>query len=187
MPLIDRYLPIFQFIERHELLVKATPKDLLDAVTLAETIDDPWVRSFIKLRELPGRWLGAFGIGRALNKRAAFGLNDFTLLGRDADREIAFGLVGRFWRFDYGLVAIDSAAQFESFSLAGVPKLVLNFTVLPLQDGRATLLTETRVFCNDRRSFIRFLPYWWLIRPVSGFMRRRLLVRIRNAAVRRGK
>jgi hypothetical protein len=158
MPLIDKYLPRFQFIERHELLVKGKPKDLLDAVTLADTVDDPWVRSFIKLRELPGRLLGAFGIGRALSKRAAFGLNDFTLLGRDADREIAFGLVGRFWRFDYGLVAIEGPAQFESFTLAGVPKLVLNFRVVPLaRRARRFLLRpvffamiEDRLFGSSR-------------------------------------
>jgi hypothetical protein len=41
MKLIDKYLPVFQFIERHRLLVTAAPADLLDAVTLAGTIDDP--------------------------------------------------------------------------------------------------------------------------------------------------
>jgi cytochrome c oxidase assembly factor CtaG len=30
----------------------------------------------------------------------------------------------------------------------------------------------------------KYLPYWWMIRPVSGLMRRRLLLRIRNAADR---
>jgi hypothetical protein len=58
----------------------------------------------------------------------------------------------------------------------------LNFVVEPMDGGRARLRTETRVFCNDRKSFIRFLPYWWIIRPVSGLMRHRLLRRIRDAA-----
>jgi hypothetical protein len=185
MALIDKYLPVFQFNERHQLLVDAVPAGLLDAVTLSDTSDDPWVRTFIRLRELPDRFLGALGRGGVLKNRAAFGLTDFTLLGRDSDREIVFGLVGKFWQFDYGLVAIDDSEEFERFTAVGVPKLVLNFRVESLDNGHARLLTETRVFCNDRKSFIRSLPYWWMIRPVSGLMRRRLLVRIRNAAAAR--
>jgi hypothetical protein len=41
MTLVDRYLPVFQFVERHRLLVTAARVDLLDSVTLADTIDDP--------------------------------------------------------------------------------------------------------------------------------------------------
>jgi hypothetical protein len=182
MTLIDKYLPAFQFSERHQLLVENPAACLLDAVTLAGTIDDPWVRIFIWLRELPGRFIGTLGGDNALENRPAFGLSDFTLLGRDSDREIAFGLIGRFWQSDYGLVAINGPADFASFNAPGVPKLVLNFVVEPMDGGRARLRTETRVFCNDRKSFIRFLPYWWIIRPVSGLMRHRLLRRIRDAA-----
>jgi hypothetical protein len=185
MALIDKYLPVFQFNERHQLLMDALPAGLLDEVTLSDASDDPWVRAFISLRELPDRFLGALGRGSALKNRAAFGLHDFTLLGRDSDREIVFGLVGKFWQFDYGLVAMNNSDEFERFTVVGVPKLVLNFRLESLDNGQARLLTETRVFCNDRKSFIRFLPYWWIIRPVSGFMRRRLLVRIRNAAAAR--
>jgi hypothetical protein len=58
--LIEKYLPVFQFVESHQLLVDDAPVDLLDAVTLPATIDNPWVSSFIRLRELPGRFLSAF-------------------------------------------------------------------------------------------------------------------------------
>lgn len=37
-------------------------------------------------------------------------------------------------------------------------------------------------FCNNRASMLRFTPYLWVIRPVSGLIRRRLLTRIRDAA-----
>lgn len=37
-------------------------------------------------------------------------------------------------------------------------------------------------FCNNRASMLRFTPYWWFVRPVSGLIRRRLLKRIRDAA-----
>lgn len=182
MNLIDRFLPVFQFRERHQLVVDGRPGALLDAAMLPENTDDPWVRRFIRLREFPGRLLAQFGRRSALTGKAAFGLANFTFLGRDADREIAFGLVGKFWRLDYGLERITDPFDFKSFVALGVPKLVLNFSIESHDDGRNSLVTETRVFCNDQRSIVRFLPYWWVIRPVSGLMRRRLLSRIRDAA-----
>ncbi|ORE24217.1 hypothetical protein BKN47_31165 [Pseudomonas aeruginosa] len=49
----------------------------------------------------------------------------------------------------------------------------------PARSAGATLLhTETRVFCPDRASRLRFTPYWLAIRPVSGLTRRRLLAGI---------
>ena len=156
-------------------------------MTVPATIDDPWVSSFIRLRELPGRSLSALGRGGAFKNRAAFGLNDFTLLGRDANREIAFGLAGKFWQLDYGLVTLKGPIEFETVKVVGVPKLVLIFRVESTENGKARLRTETQIFCNDRKAFFRFLPYWRIIRPVSGLMRRRMLVRISNAADRRAK
>jgi hypothetical protein len=185
MTLTERFLPVYQFREHHQLAATASAAHLLDAVTRPGTIDDPWVKAFIRLRELPGRVLVALGRPSALKHRAAFGLEDFTLLGRDADREIAFGLAGRFWRSDYGLVALSGPEAFADFSIIGVPKLVLNFTVETSTEGRVWLHTETRVYCNDRKSLIRFVPYWSIIRPVSGLMRHRLLARIRDTAAQR--
>ena len=182
MTLIDRYLPVYQFSERHQLLAEATPAALLDAAASPSTTDDPWARSFIRLREFPDRLMGALGSTSGLKNRAAFGFHSFTPLGRDADRELAFGLVGKFWKSDYGSVAIDGPKSFEAFAEPGVAKLVLNFSAESSGDGRTWLRTQTRVFCNDRASTLRFTPYWYLIRPVSGLIRRRLLARIRDAA-----
>jgi hypothetical protein len=106
-----------------------------------------------------------------------------VLLGRDGDRELAFGLIGKFWQSDYGLATVDSADGFERFDEQGIAKLVLNISTEVVSDGRTKLMTETRVFCNDRKSIARFTPYWRLIRPVSGFIRRRLLARILSTAV----
>ncbi|KAF0812995.1 hypothetical protein IGB42_02391 [Andreprevotia sp. IGB-42] len=182
MSLIDTYLPVFQFRERHSLPVDAPPAALMDAVMQPEITDDPWMQRFIKLREWPSRALGKLGGGNRLANRGAFGLGDFVLLGRDADHEIALGAVGKFWRFDYGLVPMADATAFSHFSNRGTPKLVLNFRIETGADGQHRLSTETRIFCNDRLSYLRFLPYWCLIRPVSGLIRRRLLARIHHAA-----
>jgi len=182
MKLIDEFLPVFQFRERHELVTKAKPAALLNAVFLPGVMEDPLARLFIRLREVPDRWLRRRS---GLAGRPGFGIDDFMILGRDTDHEIAFGLVGRFWQRDYGLVALaQPKLQFAGFSEPGLAKLVLNFSTEALADGRTRLMTETRVYCVDRSAVRRFRPYWWLIRPVSGLIRRRLLARIRDTAER---
>lgn len=184
MQLIDRYLPVFQFQERHAVVAANSPEQLLDAALRPGATEDPWARSFIRLRELPDRLLGSLGARSGLSHRAAFGIDDFMPLGRDADRELAFGLVGRFWQRDYGLVRLSQPqTQFIGYSEPSLAKLVLNFSTDVLPDGRTRLTTETRVHCLDGSALRRFTPYWWLIRPVSGLIRRRLLTRIRDVAI----
>ena len=56
----------------------------------------------------------------------------------------------------------------------------------PDAGGGTWLLTETRVWCTDRAALLRFTPYWYLIRPVSGLIRHRLLARVRDAALAAG-
>lgn len=183
MQLIDQYLPTFQFQERHTLISNLPPKILLDAVMLPGTTQDPWAKGFIQLRELPDRLLGTLGARSGLSQRPAFGLEDFMPLGRDADRELAFGLLGRFWQRDYGLVRLqEPEAQFARYTEANLAKLVLNFSTEPTPEGQTKLVTQTRVHCTDGSALRSFTPYWWLIRPVSGLIRRRLLTRIHRVA-----
>jgi hypothetical protein len=97
------------------------------------------------------------------------------------------GLVGKFWnvwRPDFGLLAINSPAEFLACNPPRTAKLVIGFSAEPI--GQATrLTTETRVYCPDRYSLIMFTPYWLVIRPVSGLLRRRALGAIRRIAEHR--
>jgi hypothetical protein len=74
MNLIAEYPPVFQFVERHRLLVTAAPADLLDVVTLEGTVEDPWVSRAIRLRELPGRLPASMGHGNRHRNHVADGL-----------------------------------------------------------------------------------------------------------------
>ena len=172
MSLLDRYLPVHQFAERHSILVNGPPGEVLDAVQAYDPSKDHLSRRLSALRELPGRWLARMGFAGASK---TFGLRDFIPLDRDGDREMAAGLVGRFWRLDYGLVPLPDAAAFIAFARPGTPKLVIGFRAEPQQGGCTHLATETRVHCPDRLSLLLFTPYWLLIRLPSGFMRRRFL------------
>lgn len=182
MELMERYLPRFQFAEEHSRHVPATPSRVLDAAGRPEVVDDPVARGLIALRELPARLAGRFGLMSTLQHRAPFGLADFVALGRDGDRELAFGLAGRFWRADYGLVPVADAGAFAALDPAGMAKLVLHFTAEP-EPGGTRLTTRTRICCGDDAARRRFAAYWWLIRPASGLIRRRLLGRVHDAAL----
>ncbi|MDY0748096.1 hypothetical protein SNE35_26585 [Paucibacter sp. R3-3] len=182
MELIGHFLPSYQFAEEHSLYVPASPAAVLDAASRPDVVDDPIARRLIALRELPTRLMGRLGFESTLAGRSAFGAGDFTLLGRDGDRELAYGLAGRFWRSDYGLVPLIDAQDFVALNASGLAKLVLNFYA-QVEGSGTRVTTHTRVCCGDASAYRRFRAYWFLIRPASGLIRRRLLMRVREAAL----
>lgn len=181
MLLIDNYLPDYQFRERHSLVIAASPTAVMAAAKDYRPESDAFFRRMISLRELPMRVFARLQAApRPLPQ--AFGMHNFTLLEQQDHSELVFGLTGRFWHADYGLVAIDGGDAFCAYNESGVAKLVLGFTAEAWGDGQTRLFTETRVFCPDRASVRRFTPYWYLIRPVSGLIRRRMLASIAQLA-----
>jgi len=181
MELIDKYLPESDFRETHSREVLASPEIVMETVLAYKPDSDPLFRSAIALRELPMRMLSVLG-SKHEAATAPFGFSNFTLLESWLGRELAYGLVGRFWRSDYGLVPIADGAAFQVFETPGVAKLVLGFSATSQGNGKTKLVTETRVFCPDRDTYRSFAPYWYLIRPVSGLIRARTLKSIQRAS-----
>ncbi|UYO47128.1 hypothetical protein KQX64_13770 [Rhodopseudomonas palustris] len=179
MTLIDKYVPTFSFNECHAVLVDAPGDKVLDAILSFRPEDDPFFRLMITLRELPMRTARLFGGGGGQTTPKVFGIDDFTLLEHD-DQEVVFGLVGQFWRPDFGLVRIADGAAFAAFQRSGFVKLGLTFAIAPQSDGRIRLTTETRAFCPDRGVRLKLLPYWYAVRPFSGLIRRRILAGLKR-------
>jgi hypothetical protein len=181
MELIDKYLPEHSFRETHSRNVLADPEATIAAASGYRPDSDPFFRAAIAIRELPVRVLAALG-GKRETAAPPFGLSNFTLLESRPGRELAYGLAGRFWRFDYGLVPIADGTTFRAFGAPGVAKLVLGISATRQGNGNTKLVTETRVFCPDRATYRSFAPYWYLIRPVSGMIRGRMLNSIQRAS-----
>jgi len=181
MELINKYLPKYSFRETHARDVLASPEIVMESALAYRPDSDPLFRTAIALRELPMRMFSVLG-GKHETAPAPFGFSNFTLLESWPGRELAFGLVGRFWQSDYGLVPIADGAAFQAFGTPGVPKLVLGFSATSQRNGKTRLVTETRVFCPDRDTYRSFVPYWYLIRPVSGLIRGRALKSIQRAS-----
>jgi hypothetical protein len=187
MSLMDEFLPRYQFIERHQTTVRCRPGELLDIIQTFEPPPDRLTNIAVAARQLPAR-LQHFVTRSQQPPPEPFAATNFSPLGRDGDKEIVGGLVGKFWnvwRPDFGLLAINGPAEFLAANPPKTAKLVLGF--LAEQVGEVTLLTtETRVYCPDRYSLIMFTPYWLAIRPASGLLRRRMLGAISGIAERRG-
>src|SRR5436189_73997 len=107
----------------------------------------------------------------------------FLRLGEREGREVALGLVGRFWMPSGGRVKVRPDA-FGDFGESGNAKVVWTFAVEPLGTGTTRLVTETRVQCLDAASRRRFRLYWLVVRPFSGLIRHAMLGAVAREATR---
>jgi hypothetical protein len=180
MSLIDEFLPTYQFSERHQTMVRCRPGELLDIIQNFEPPPDRFTDTLMVVRQIFAGLLHRASPSR-FPAPQPFTRGNFAPLGRDGDREIVGGLVGRFWRPDFGLLSITGAPDFLACNAPRTAKLALGFSVEGV-DGASRLTTETRVYCPDKYSYLMFLPYWLAIRPFSGIIRRRALRTFRSIA-----
>jgi hypothetical protein len=106
----------------------------------------------------------------------------FVLLGERPERELALGVVGRFWTPAGARLTLD-AAGFRAFVAPGYAKAVWDFRLTP-EVGGTRLSTETRINCTDAASRRRFRLYWRIVGPFSGLIRIALLRAVAREATR---
>ncbi len=162
MAAIDRFLPEWDVNEVHAIVLDAAPGEALAAV-LAATAAPGVVRVLFRLR----------GLRTARSVESLLLGIGFEALAREAG-EVVFGASGRPWR-PRGAISSFAAAP------VGSVRMVANFLVEPLPDGRTRLSTETRVAAVDDVARRAFRRYWRLIGPFSAFIRRRWLAAVRRS------
>jgi hypothetical protein len=183
MSLLEQFLPNHQFSERHQATVRCGPGELLDIIQNFQPPRDRAGDVAMLLRQVPAKLMHWAAPSR-VPRPSPFTRENFTPLARDGDREIVGGLIGKFWRPDFGLLAVNGPSEFLASNPPRTAKLVIGFLAEPV--GENTLLTtETRVYCPDRYARLMFTPYRLAIRPVSGLLRRRMLRTIREIAEHR--
>jgi len=175
--LLDDWLPVYEFSERHQIVCRADPARTWAALHEADLSESRLVRALLALRGL--------GPPPRLTLDALLA-NGFAALAEQPGREIVMGLAGRFWRPAGGRIATDAAA-FRGPIPPGTARVAWNF-LAELQADRTTLLrTETRIACADAAARRRFRAYWFVIRPGSGLIRRAMLRAVRTHAERPGR
>jgi len=169
--LIDEYLPSFHFSETHATEVNVPANVVYSSVLACDLGRSAIVRFLFRLRRLPECEMTIEGLQQI----------GFRLLARREDREIVFGLIGKFWTSYAGILPFQPE-EFVSFDGKGYAKAAGNLLVVPITSHRTRLITETRVQCTSFRSRARFALYWSLIRPFSGLIRREWLRLIKQHA-----
>ena len=183
IPLIDELMPRFDEVERHQIVISATPAAVYAALRRVDLLSSLVTRWLLMLRSLPG----ALRRPRARRRPGPVTLEDmlkggFVLLGERPARELALGVVGRFWTAAGTRVTLD-AEGFRAFDAPGYARVVWDFRLVEAAGG-TRLSTETRIACTDARSRRRFRLYWRVIRPFSGLLRIALLRAVAREATR---
>jgi len=187
--IIDELLPRHDVATRHTIEVRATPAAAYAALRHADFSARGVVRVLTALRTLPAtlvawRRHGRMRPHRQVETLAALQTSGFVLLADVPPTELVLGIEGRFWALDGGRCTPPAADFHTTAPRPGTARAVWGFSFTPLDATRTLVTTQTRVLCADAAARRRFLPYWFVIRPASGLIRRAILRQLRDAAER---
>ena len=91
--------------------------------------------------------------------RDVFRRYPFTVLA-EGEGWTASGLCGRIWTIQRDYPRIESAEDFLAWDVPGTVRVLFANWVEPAGDGRAALVSESRVKPVDRRASIRLRALW---------------------------
>lgn len=170
--LIDEFLPVWDAREQHHIKINAPAKQIY-AATQRLDLSGAYLTNFLlKLRGIPSKT--EVSLDDLLN-------TGFVVLGETPNKELLLGLTGKFWQPSGNPVRI-ARERFVEFDEPGYAKAVWNFSLSEISNGTVRLNTETRVFCTDEASRVKFMFYWFLIGAFSGLIRREILCVIKRKA-----
>jgi|SRR5216684_2562395 len=154
---LDRIMPWWQFEERHEIRIAASPERIYAAIRQVTAGEIRFFQILTTIRCL-GRCRERESILHAPDAKPILDVatgSGFRILADDPPRELVLG------------------TRVAPHTLA-----VMNFRIEP--NGRLT--TETRVFAGSDEARRSFAVYWRVIRPGSGIIRRSWLEAIKRRA-----
>ena len=152
---LNEFVPEFEQRIVQQIAVRATPEEVRNAIETMQLADMPLAAILAKIRNL----------GRSLEDRdatfqqAAAGFGVVPIVTKQA-HEICGGLVGQFWKREYGIRMLKNAEGFKAFAESAYTKAITNFWFDEYRDGRTTVRTETRVHSLGNKSRRRFHGYW---------------------------
>ena len=136
---------------RHSSVAHADPGDLWYAAETVKVCDAPMLGRIVRWR-IPGT-------PRNIPYRELFRRYPFTVLG-EGDLWTASGLCGRLWTIQRDYPRIDGAEDFLAWDRPGTVKVLFAHWIEHDGDGRAALVSESRVKPVDRRAGIRMRALW---------------------------
>jgi len=182
-PLLDRFIPVYEIVERHHIRVRAPAPVTLAAARDADLQGSPVAAAIIRARELI---LGSRPDGRErprglLRETQALG---WGVLAEVPDREIVVGAVTRPWEANVTFRALPPD-DFASFNEPGYVKIAWTLRADPADARTSIFRSETRAVATDPLARARFRRYWSLVSPGIVTIRWMLLGPVKREAERR--
>src|SRR5262245_53949055 len=182
-PLLDRFLPAYEIVERHQIRVAAPAAVTLDVARDADLHASPVVRSIIRAREIilgatPGDRRRPCGL---LEEMQSFG---WGVLADVPGREVVVGAVTRPWEANVTFNALPPD-QFTAFKEPGYVKIVWTIRADPITASESVFRTETRAIATDPTARTRFRRYWSFLSPGIIVIRWAVLGPVKKEAERR--
>jgi hypothetical protein len=157
-PWLDRFMPVHDVAERHQVRV-AAPVDVTFAAALDTDLEQSAIiRGIIRARELvlgakPDRRIRRDGM---LAQMTSIG---WGILAEDPGREVVVGAVTQPWLPEVVFRALPPD-DFAAFDEPGFVKIVWTLRADPTGASTSVFRTETRAVATDERARRAFRWYW---------------------------
>lgn len=183
--LLDRFIPVYDVVERHHVRVEASAAVTLSVAKATELTQLPGVHAIFRARE----WL----LGSKPTERTSpRGLVDETrslgwvVLAEAPDREIVMGAVTRPWEPNVTFRSI-APESFAAFDEPDYVKIAWTLRADPVGNEASIFRTETRAYATDLQARRKFRRYWSLLSPGIILIRWLSLRPVKTEAERRAR
>ena len=191
---LDEVVPVWQFEERHETRIHASPAAVEAAIRAVTAREIALFRILTWLRSprLPGTNTPESLLAPPADEPilAVALRSGFQLVAEEPGRELVLGAVVLAPASLRALPAAElerlrsefTPEKFRALSDPGFAKAAMSFRWTDEGNGWTRLTTETRIFATDAHAKRRFAAYWRLIYPGSSLIRHTWLAAIRRRA-----
>jgi hypothetical protein len=175
----NKYLPYYQFSERHTIKIDAPKNRILAAIIELPPNEISFIfKLLFIIRSIPPKLLGRPYIGFRSNVPLIEQLeeNGFALLDKNS-QEIVLGVVLGSGKSKERVTT--PVKDFMNPGKKGYGKVATNFFIKE-EEGNVLLSTETRIFLRDKKTKRKFTLYWLVVYPGSALIRRLWLKAIKK-------
>ena len=181
--LLDRFMPVYEVVERHQVQVAAPPELTLEVASEMDMSRSAVVRAIFRARELilraaPDPTVRPPGLVAHVQSLG------WVILARQPGRELVFGAVTRPWEGNVVFRSIPPE-HFASFAEPGYVKIAWTLRADRADDGGSILRTQTRAVATDVAARDRFRLYWAFLSPGIALIRHMMLQPVKAEAERR--
>jgi hypothetical protein len=182
--LLDRFLPDYDVIERHQVRVGAPAAITPAAARKLDLTASPAIRAIFRAREVilgaaPDECSRPRGLIRQVQSLG------WLVLAERPDREIVVGAVTRPWEPHVTFRGVPPE-EFAAFDEPDYVKIVWNLRADPLGPCESLFRTETRATATDAAARAKFRWYWSFFSPGIRLIRWLSLSPLKSDAEARG-